>query len=133
MNFRPVFPYNDYTSMRTIKILTLILLLASFGLRAQSREEFGGKSQATDISKLVSIYPNPAAGTVQLYWNTATAGLTRIKVVDIVGRTLIQKNLKETKGTNLHQLSLDKLKNGNYILIMNVKGNCRTAMFRVQN
>jgi len=81
----------------------------------------------------ISIYPNPAAGTLQLYWNAATDGLTRIKVVDIVGRTLIQKNLKETKGTNLHQLSLDKLKNGNYILIMNAKNNCRTAMFRVQN
>jgi hypothetical protein len=93
-----------------------------------------GLETAPGISSadMLNIYPNPAAGTLQVYWNAAADGLISLKVIDIFGRTLIQKQLKEIKGNNLQQLSLEKLRAGNYILVMNSKDNCRRSIFSVQ-
>ena len=83
--------------------------------------------------KPFAVYPNPAAGKLQVQWNAAEAGMTTVKVVDVLGRILIQQKLKEIKGTNTQLLLLNNLHSGNYILIMNSEGNIKTAKFRVQH
>ncbi len=80
-----------------------------------------------------TIYPNPATARLQLQWKADENAIASIKVLDILGRILIQQNFAETKGINSRLLLVDKLKNGNYIFIINAGNKIKTARFRVQH
>ena len=73
--------------------------------------------EVTGFSFLQS-YPNPVNNNLQLQWTAETSGLVIIKIIDIVGRTVLTQPIRQTKGYNYKQLFLSKLKNGSYFLQM---------------
>lgn len=69
-----------------------------------------------DISNKVSVYPNPAADFI----NIATTDLTgegQIVLTDLTGRILVNK--KATFGTTTHQVAVNGLSKGLYIIYVN--------------
>ena len=90
------------------------------------------EQQITDVKEF-DIYPNPVSGTIQLRWNSTENGTASIKIMDALGRILIQQNVTETRGSNSRQLSVEQLANGNYIFIMNQKGKIKTARLLVKH
>ena len=62
-----------------------------------------------------SVYPNPSQGEFTIQFGTATSTAVQLKVFDIRGRTLVQKNY-ETSGQFNQTLDLQNLASGVYLL-----------------
>ncbi len=86
---------------------------------------FNRKIQPTYVSNIIKLYPNPANKQVTIELpQTADNTITyQIKVTDIAGKIVMEQ--KQLSGT--HQLSLDKLTTGTYLIeITDTKGNKTT-------
>jgi hypothetical protein len=68
---------------------------------------------------LLKLYPNPSDGivTLQYYLPEIMDGIT-VKIYDIQGRLVWKKDLDNVVGETEKQLQLNKLKAGNYIVLM---------------
>ena len=78
------------------------------------------------------LYPNPAAGNIQLKWNAADNGKATIRIMDILGRVVYTASIAETKGTNNRLLNINRIGNGNYLLMMHSGDAIQKVKFRVQ-
>jgi hypothetical protein len=69
--------------------------------------------------ELLKLYPNPSDGivTLQYYLPEIMDGIT-VKIYDIQGRLVWKKDLDNVVGKTEKQLQLNKLKAGNYIVLM---------------
>jgi hypothetical protein len=67
----------------------------------------------------VKVYPNPARDMVQVDWDSAIANETILRVLDALGREVIQKNLTQTKGLNTTILSTQNMPKGLYFIQLN--------------
>jgi hypothetical protein len=74
-----------------------------------------GLNQISEVSKLISIYPNPAGNSAELKFNIPENGFTDISLYDLNGK-LVKKiiNTKIIKGRHTITLDLSGLKNGLY-------------------
>jgi len=64
----------------------------------------------------LTIYPNPASNVVFLRLNSETIGNTSIYIIDIQGKTIINKEHNMVKGENQIDIDLNGLSQGLYIL-----------------
>lgn len=78
----------------------------------------------TDFESLIgNIYPNPASDVATLSINLDEAFAVNVMVVDLTGRTISSKAVNLLPGINTHQLSVEGLGSGYYMLrISEVKG-----------
>jgi hypothetical protein len=67
----------------------------------------------------LELFPNPAAGEVQLRIGTELAGNVRIELFDATGRFLREQTVSLTAGEQTHSLSLAGLKAGMYFVALN--------------
>ena len=88
--------------------------------------------EVTGFSFLQS-YPNPVNNNLQLQWTAETSGLVIIKIIDIVGRTVLTQPIRQTKGYNYKQFFLSKLKNGSYFLQMQSAEKTNTVKLLIQH
>ncbi|MCZ2477337.1 alpha-amylase family glycosyl hydrolase [Aquirufa antheringensis] len=64
----------------------------------------------------VKVYPNPSYDVVQLDWEAEMTSETQLRVVDAVGREVLQKTLPQTKGSNSTTLSTQNIPKGLYYI-----------------
>lgn len=64
----------------------------------------------------ISIYPNPASGSLTVEIVTPVSDLVSLSVIDLLGKVVYQEAFKATAGKNLHALSLPGLPDGIYTL-----------------
>lgn len=80
----------------------------------------GKVSSESLISSLsLSVYPNPSPGNIYLKYNSNSAGIVRLKIIDITGRLLFAKTESTIIGNNAYQINLSNLKPGVYNLELN--------------
>jgi hypothetical protein len=101
--------------MRTIKILIFSLLLASFDLQAQIRDDFDVKNGRTDVDKLVSIYPNPAVEFVNIRFNEFQASRVKVTLHNIIGNEVPVEI--ETIDEHEIRLRVKELSSGYYLIV----------------
>jgi hypothetical protein len=64
----------------------------------------------------VKVYPNPSHDVVQVDWEAEMTSETQLRVVDAVGREVLQKTLPQTKGSNSTTLSTQNIPKGLYYI-----------------
>ena len=67
----------------------------------------------------VKVYPNPARDMVQVDWDSEIANETILRVLDAMGREVMQKNLTQTKGENSTNVSTQNFPKGLYFIQLN--------------
>jgi hypothetical protein len=65
------------------------------------------------------VYPNPAAGKVYLTIQLKKSVKVEVKVVNLLGQVLLEKNLNALAGANSFQLDLENLEAGIYFVNVN--------------
>ena len=74
----------------------------------------------TGIAKLIkgklSLYPNPAANSVNLYFDATTTETTTITVMDMSGKVVLTQNIIITDGSNHAQLYVTNIESGLYLV-----------------
>jgi hypothetical protein len=101
-------------TVRAIEAEDSILASQTFSIKLIRTKNVGLRKY--DISNKVSIYPNPTTDFI----NIATTDLTgegQIVLTDLTGRILVNK--KATFGSTTHQISVDGLSKGLYIIYVN--------------
>jgi len=68
--------------------------------------------------QISEVYPNPVIGMLQLQLNSTQNANTVIKLVDILGRTCLQQNIKLITGANAAEINMAQLTAGVYQLVL---------------
>lgn len=68
------------------------------------------------VNSIVGVYPNPTSGLIDIDIQSTENYKTQIKVIDVLGKQLISKDLNLLKGLNQSKLDLRMLPVGAYIL-----------------
>ena len=62
------------------------------------------------------LYPNPASGKVSIEMNAANAKVYSLKVFDLTGRIVMNRNLKVVAGRNFEKIDISALPKGIYMV-----------------
>ncbi len=76
-----------------------------------------------------NLYPRLAINTVKMEWNSSTAALTSVSVVDISGRVLMNKTVTAMQGYNLTEIDIGGISKGYYLLRLQAGGEILTEKF----
>lgn len=76
------------------------------------------------------VYPNPAVDKLTVKFNSTSSGSYSIKVIDLIGGTVMHQEGKARIGVNVHELRLGDLARGVYILNLERQGDAK-QIFRV--
>lgn len=87
-------------------------------------------SAATENQLLV--YPNPAKTSVLVTSPVATIGNGVIRVVDLLGRTVMEENIKSSGNGFEHVLNLEGVAQGNYLITLQMAGGILKAKVVVE-
>ncbi len=73
---------------------------------------------------IISLYPNPANDFINITFHSTTKyEFLNIKIIDVLGKTILEKNIEPINANEPVSLSVDKLIAGNYmIMITNSEG-----------
>lgn len=77
----------------------------------------------------VTLWPNPAKESVNLRYLTKESGAATVKVMDLMGRTLLNRNLEVNVGENEVNLALNGLAAGSYMIVINDANGSLTRRF----
>jgi hypothetical protein len=72
-----------------------------------------GTGQSTP---LWGVYPNPSKGVFSLHVSATGNSMALVRIFDNAGRTVFQKNMPVTKGSNVLRFSVPQVKGGHYFL-----------------
>jgi protocatechuate 3,4-dioxygenase beta subunit len=89
--------------------------------------ELNGNTTETEVkavnidcnTTVLTISPNPTTDNISITVNSAVEANYSIKLMDMVGKTLINKNVKVNTNANVITLSLSALPSGIYNLVLN--------------
>lgn len=96
-------------------ILSFFLLLFLSGTAfGQNQDVIAYTPEKTDISKSITVYPNPATDYVNIKLSTLEASLTKITVYTILGSEL--KVEKETVNEHEVRIKVKDLATGYYLI-----------------
>ncbi|MFZ7170285.1 MAG: T9SS type A sorting domain-containing protein, partial [Bacteroidota bacterium] len=99
-------------------------VLVSFNCR------LGEMSSSTSV---IEISPNPTStGMVNLTVNSEVNGIALIKMTDILGKSVLIKNIANVIGTNNHKLDLSKFNKGIYLLTVDTGSKKQTLKVVIQ-
>ncbi len=73
-----------------------------------------GTDHIKDIAEGMAIYPNPASETAIVEFNSNHTGNTNIRVQDVLGRVVSERNEKTIQGKNIFDLNIHGLNKGIY-------------------
>jgi len=91
-----------------------------------------GINDYEDRFSRVSVYPNPVSGEAKLTFNVDTPGTVKVKVINLVGRT-VQEQEKEFRvpGPNEIRIHTGDLQEGIYLYILETGYENFTGKFQV--
>ena len=69
-----------------------------------------------------NIYPNPAAGKVNIKLDLEEPGKLQLTVIDLLGSTLIREEFELACGSNVRELNIANLSKGIYIIRLSYDG-----------
>lgn len=84
----------------------------------------------TDIESKLHIYPNPSSGDMNIQYAGLPDGMLTIEVVDILGKSVYQKNLQENIGNGSIRVQAD-LKPGVYFVRLHSGNRLRTRRITI--
>ncbi len=87
-------------------------------------------NQSNDNSS-ISIYPNPAHQMLNVNFTSNHVSPLQIKILDQMGRMIINKNTNAVQGRNIIPINVSRLQKGIYYLIINGNSNSSTHKFMV--
>jgi len=67
-------------------------------------------------STLFSIYPNPASEKLTIKVDVSVSKTIQVSLVDLIGKTILNREFLLSSGTNIKEVSLDNINKGVYIL-----------------
>jgi hypothetical protein len=83
-------------------------------------------SEEINLSSIdeIKVYPNPTSGNVTLSINSSLESKVNMKVVDIIGKTIIDQDLIISEGLNTKEIKLENVIPGMYFITLgsNVSG-----------
>ncbi len=81
---------------------------------------FGKFNAVNNISEVtgVSVYPNPAVNEINVDFNSNIAFNGTVKIMDLSGKTLIQKSINALEGLNNVSFETSNVSNGIYLVVM---------------
>lgn len=92
----------------------------------------GGNTYSTNralSTGSVNLYPNPTSQKLFLESNSTQNETLHLKIMDVLGKEIISKQLSNNAGYNMHELNLEKLKPAVYFL--EVKNNDSKNVFKI--
>jgi hypothetical protein len=90
------------------------------------------KPNQSNNNSSISIYPNPAHQILNVDFSSNHASPLQIKVLDQMGRIIINKNTNAVQGKNIIPINVSRLQKGIYYLIINGSSNNSTHKFMVE-
>jgi hypothetical protein len=128
--------------MKTLQALFIALVLTAIatGASAQSNLAYAPASDVADQSSLsgnadlinVSInrvYPDPVISNLFIDVTSATETGAVLRLVDMLGRTQLQKQVMLVNGANHVEINLDGIANGGYQLLLQT--NTQNIVYRL--
>ena len=82
------------------------------------------------ILTIEGLFPNPANSLVNVQVAAPVRDKVTLAVVDITGRTVLQKVIALETGSNTIPVDISQLTNGSYMVRLVCSGNCETAVGR---
>ncbi|MEI2739665.1 MAG: T9SS type A sorting domain-containing protein [Chitinophagaceae bacterium] len=88
------------------------------------------KGEKPMILTIDGLYPNPANSLVNVQVAAPIRDKVTLAVVDMAGRTVIQKIITLETGSNTIPVDISQLTSGSYMVKLVCSGNCETAVGR---
>ncbi len=81
-----------------------------------------------DITKNIefTIYPNPTSGLVNIQLNTSLVQNTTMKIYDLIGKLVFERNTFENNQNQNYSLNLNHLTSGIYLLSVQINDRTTT-------
>jgi hypothetical protein len=83
-------------------------------------------------SQSVEVIPNPASDVADVLFDTDYSSATEIKVYDVTGRVVIEKNHQSSKGNNRVPLDVKDLNSGLYTVVLTIDDQRQVTRFLKQ-
>ncbi len=101
-----------------------VIFNAASGKTSDNEPVVSKKNLTAVKESVLTVYPNPVSNTAEIAFNLFTEGTAKIKLMDISGRTVIEKDLGLLyEGDNRYTLdNLNQLESGAYIILLDVNG-----------
>ena len=96
-----------------------LLRVSTSGTALLQAEVPASRKEITAVEETVSgakVYPNPARDLLSVQYPAASAGLVRIRLMDMAGRVLLEKNRLLNNGLNNFNIECSSLRSGTYLL-----------------
>ncbi len=77
---------------------------------------------------IVSVFPNPVSDNLNVVIEASIANKATLLVVDIFGKTMLQKNINLSEGENVTSVHLNSLAAGKYLLKLVCNNGCQTSI-----
>ena len=69
-----------------------------------------------------TIYPNPTTGKIFLKVDSRENQTVKFEVIDLLGKTIMEKEIDVTTGLNVHEIVLENVNKGIYLVRLNING-----------
>ncbi len=71
---------------------------------------------SSNSMQLTTIFPNPTSDYFQYTINSSVDKEAKLKLIDVLGRTIIEKNIVVNQGTHTNHIDVSSISNGTYML-----------------
>jgi hypothetical protein len=110
--------------------MVLTALSAGLTLRDLPDPELVGVEEKTKFSRKMSVYPNPAKNKLTIsFLSDKVTGIANVQIIDVSGRTLINKEIKVQTGINQFEIATSELLSGLYYINVTTSSGKFTAKF----
>jgi PKD repeat protein len=111
---------NNACSSSTIRSLSIAVNLNCRVTGDQSVTE--NTNAETGISSEISAYPNPTSEKLNIAFNAAADQKYSFKLLDVIGKIIIEESYSAREGENVKQLDLRKVSKGIYFVMVTKEG-----------
>ena len=87
-----------------------------------------GVEDLTSITGL-NIYPNPAKDILNIAIDGIQSSVLEVSIVDLLGRIVLEDQMRISQGTHRERLDISKLTNGSYFIKITDKGKTASFLF----
>ncbi len=84
----------------------------------KSKVSLAGIDQPVTADAVLSLYPNPVSGHVNISWNTASANNLKVRISDVLGKVVYENHLNDIQGAVSFSVPVDNWDKGMYIVTM---------------
>ncbi len=80
------------------------------------KQGFGDFSSSSSSLSDLSIYPNPTVGLLNINFDAIQHGTSNIRIVDMIGKTMLNREMQVVEGANFFNLDLTDFSRGMYFI-----------------